>query len=528
MFTYSYSDMNSLIKESYYKYIQHDNYLFSNISDSRNKQSHHIHRLLWATDFDINERNRIGVRYVFSSNDLTGRQFNNNTIIDDKQETKRRINQIGKTENSLHSISLDYNYNTGENSSLSFVTDYAFRKSNRNGKTEEQMMPAGAVSETNILNRSRYNVYTASLKYVFKLSTGWIADVGTKYSDVHNPSSIVTDYSRILEEYADRTRLNDRVAAGYFSLSKEWNSFDWELGLRYEYAKTRIRSFSEEETQEVNRSYSDMFPKLDINYRVNDDLNFSLSASRLISRPGFRDLDPNISYEDSLSYVGGNPYVKPSYYYTVSISGQWKNLSLSIDYTKAKNEIEQTVISSDENPNATQMIPINLPKSEKYRAGLQYVFNHKKMNAYISAGINLPHQKIPYMDGTRKVKKLSWDCSASCEYLINPAFSVYGNFFYNSSNEKGLTYQYSVNALNVGVRGIFLNKKLIANLYGTDLLYGSHFNNLYDRYLNIKSGTKGKGDFRGVMLSVSYVLFNSNRVSIKGQRGNLDVLDRTE
>lgn len=90
-----------------------------------------------------------------------------------------------------------------------------------------------------------------------------------------------------------------------------------------------------------------------------------------------------------------------------------------------------------------------------------------------------------------------------------------------------LTYQYATNALNLGIRGVFLNEKLMVDLYGTDLLRGSNFNNLYDRYLNIKSGTRGKGDARGIALRVSYVLFNKNKVSVKSQRGNSEVIERT-
>lgn len=232
-------------------------------------------------------------------------------------------------------------------------------------------------------------------------------------------------------------------------------------------------------------------------------------------------------YEDSLSYVSGNPFVKPTYFNEVSLSGQWKNLSLSVTYTNIKDVLIQTVINDNKNTSITKMIPINLDRSETYGINLGYSFNNKRLSTYASVGMEVPHQKVPYLDGIREIKIPSWNCSLNCEYSLGKMFTLHGDFFYNSSNESMITYQVATNGLNIGIRGAFLSKKIIADLYGTDLLGGSNFNNLHDKYLNIASGTTGKGDARGVKLRVSYVIFNKNKNSIKAQRGNESILERT-
>jgi hypothetical protein len=87
-------------------------------------------------------------------------------------------------------------------------------------------------------------------------------------------------------------------------------------------------------------------------------------------------------------------------------------------------------------------------------------------------------------------------------------------------------YQKSVNQWNMGVRGKFLKDRLTVDLQAMDMLHGSHYNNLYNRYLNIKEGTYGTNDFRGVRLNLSYVIFKKD-VQVRARRENEDVLMRT-
>lgn len=524
MINYNYADMNNVIHETYYKYIYHPTYTFTSFSDAKLRSGNQVHRILWATDIDINKKNNIGFQYFFQNSDRIGRMYNKNEINDEQEIRKRTISQKDLMKGNIHSISLNYNYNISKTSSIIFVTDYASINSNIQGRTNEQNDITKSISQVNIDNNSKYNVYTAALKYKFELYNKIQTNIGIQYSNVNNPSKVLTNNrQKIIPAH---TRLKDQVTALYFNLSKDWNAFNIQLGFRYEYAKSNIHTKSNTMSI-VNRSYSDLFPNIEMSYKINEDFDLTLNLSRYIERPTFGELNPSIFYEDSLSYTSGNPFVKPAYSNEISLSGLWKNLSLSITYTNVKDLKTQTVISDEKNVNITKMIPINLHRSEAFTANLSYSFNKKSFSLYSSVGIELPFQKIPYLNEIRKINKLSWNCSMNCEYNISRHFTLHGDFFYNSANESMLTYQYATNALNLGIRGVFLNEKLMVDLYGTDLLRGSNFNNLYDRYLNIKSGTRGKGDARGIALRVSYVLFNKNKVSVKSQRGNSEVIERT-
>lgn len=526
---YNYSDMNSVVKEKYYKYIYHPAYTSSNTSNVKLNSNSQRHSGLWATDIDINSKNRIGLEYFFSSSKRDEHTYNENEFKDQKGVINKIINQKNESKNTKHSISLSYNYDISKMSSLAFVADYASVNNGVNNVIDEVNETTANASKMNILSDSKYKVFTASLKYKFELPYKIRTDIGAQYSNVNNPSEVKTNnvLNRV-EVNMSYTSLKDQVAATYFSLNKEWGNFNLQFGLRYEYARTKGSTVSDT-TSTVDRSFSDLFPKLEMNYTINKNLSLSLNLSRYIRRPSFRALNPSVFYEDSLSYVSGNPFVKPSYFNEVALSSQWKNISLSVTYTNIKDVRIQTAISDNKNNiNITKMIPINLDRSEMYGVDLGYSFHNKRLSVYSSVGMEIPNQKVPYLDEIREIKKPFWNCSLNCEYNLSEMFTLHGDFFYDSANESMITYQEATNGLNIGIRGSFLKKKLIVDLYGTDLLGGSNFNNLQDKYLNIVSGTTGKSDIRGVQLRVSFVIFDKNKISVKAQRGNGNILERTD
>lgn len=529
MLTYGYSDMNHVIHEDYYKYIYHPDYTFSSLSQAKQTSNHQLHRILWGTDLDINKKNRIGIQYFYQHSDRKGHTYNQNHLADKAAIWQRTIDQANDLSGNLHSISLNYTYAIHPASSLIIVTDYASRANQGVERTDETHAETGQHARVDIFNHTRYDIFTYSTNYKTLLPYAVQANFGYQYAHVRNPSRVTTCEGRNNgKTYEEHIRLKDQIHAGFIHLAKEFKNLTLQVGLRYEYAQTEIKTLAGGgEEANVSRSYSDFFPHLEMAYQVNEDWGLSLNVARHIDRPSFGELNPSVFYEDSLSYISGNPWVKPSYNQEISIGTDWKNLSFSLSYAHCKNARVQTFIKDEDPSNITRMTPINLDKSQGASANLMYAFTRNKISIYSSIGADLPLQEVPYLDRIRKIRKLAWHASINCEYAINDKFKLHGDFFYNSANESLLTYQYSTNALNIGLRIALLKNKLIMDIYGTDLLQGSNFNNVYDKYLNIYSGTRGKGDFRGIKFSVSYVLFNSDKISIKSQRGNASLLDRT-
>lgn len=523
MVNYYYDNTKNLIKENYYRYIYHTNNTFSSLSKAKIKNNFSTHALLAAADLSIHSKQKISFQYYYK-NDIYRKKIDNKNKITDKNTFKRQINQNKKTSNRNHSLSLNYHYTLNKENSLVFITDYAWLNSNSNEATKEENESSGEKTKVDVTNNNEYKVYTALGKYKFKLPYSIYTKIGVEYAYVDNFSTVKTADMRQNENPSfQNIQLDNQRTAAYFTFNKAWDKFHCNVGLRYEYEQAEIKLSKQ---NKIRRIYSDFFPNLEITYAVHRDLSFSLTYSKYVSRPQFRELNPNVSYEDAYSYVCGNPSVKPEFHYEVGWSLNWKSFSFSFDYTKIRDFRTQTVISDEKNPNITKLIPINIGHASSYSAQVSYALNKNKFSLYSSLGAELPNQEIPYLNGIKRVNKLSWNFSLNIDYSFNKKFAMYSNFFYNAANESMITYQYATHGWDIGFKGYLLKKRLILNLYATDLLRGNRFNNLYDRYMNIKSGTDGKSNSRGIGLRLTYVLFRSKAFSIDAKRGNKNILQR--
>jgi len=322
--------------------------------------------------------------------------------------------------------------------------------------------------------------------------------------------------------------VNDQIAAGFITASKNWKKFGLKFGLRYENAITNVSSLGSgsDAKNNVSQRYSDFFPNLGLNYSPTKLWSFSLNYSRSTSRPGYYMLNPSLIYSDSLSYNEGNARIRPSFTQNISLYANWKNWSLDFSYDYEKDAFMSVLINKDQNSNILNSVPLNFPKSQEFSSGLSYQKTIKKFNIYASVRGKIPRFEYPFMDETVTAKMFSWNSSDNITYTLNKKIAFYTRFTYQGQRESMNMYQKPVNQWNIGVRGKFLKDRLTVDLQVMDILHGSNYNNLYDRYLNVKTGTYGTNDFRGVRLNLSYTIFKKD-IQVRAQRENEDVLMRT-
>lgn len=525
--SYMYSNGGYLIKETYFREIYHSDYTFTSSSKREIPDRYQSHKFIWSTDFDINKKNRLGLVYYFYHNGDNEDNLGNTTLTDATNEIQKYLDQSTFTNSNTHSVSLSYNLDVSKNSKFSFVGDYATVHNNSYMQSKETNLATQVYTDIRTIGKSRYDVYTATSRYDFKLPYNIQSQIGGKYSYVTTPSTTTSDNPYLNGgNYQNHTDMDDSNAAGFFSASKDWKKFSLQLGLRYEDVTTKVTTQSNEEKKQASRRYSDFFPNAQVSYTLNKDWNFGLSYSRSTSRPGYYSLNSSSIYKDSLSYDVGNTTIRPSFTNDFSLYADWKGWSLSISYTEMKDGIMQALICKDENSNITYSVPLNSSTSKEFSSGLSYRKNSKKFDFYGSLRVLIPHMKYPFMNETVTANMLSWETQLNATYYLNKKITFYTNFEYDSRKESMNMFKRSVNQWNIGARGKFLKDRLTMDLRVMDLLHGSNYNNLYDSYLNIKDGTRGTNDFRGVKLILSYIIFK-NDIKVKAQRENEEVLMRT-
>ena len=152
-------------------------------------------------------------------------------------------------------------------------------------KWKGHKLETGLKNETTI-NHNTYNVYD-------------------KQNGVEGPNDLLSNGFEYLENIA-------AFYVIYNGAHKDWLSYS--AGMRTEH--TYINS----NKADVSRNYLSFFPSGTISANLNKKNNLSLSYSRRVQRPEFRQINNAVIYFDQYSTWEGNPYLTPSFSNIISLS----------------------------------------------------------------------------------------------------------------------------------------------------------------------------------------------------------------
>lgn len=140
---------------------------------------------------------------------------------------------------------------------------------------------------------------------------------------------------------------DEAVHAVYAVLSQGYKKFDFQAGLRGEYA-TRDFNLS---SKSYPYDYASLFPSGVAMYNINDMTQAKVSYSRRIRRPGTQELNPFPSFFDVQNIFLGNPNLAPEYTDAYEL-GLTKNMSkgmvqVSPFYRRTSNVIRVDINTTD-------------------------------------------------------------------------------------------------------------------------------------------------------------------------------------
>lgn len=120
----------------------------------------------------------------------------------------------------------------------------------------------------------------------------------------------------------------ENIFASYFTYNTKWKENNTvKFGLRIE--NTNIDGFNRINSESVTQNYTNFFPSFYYGYDFGNDKYISLSYSKSIQRPSFKDLNPFILKLDDFYYQKGNSNLKPQYSNKIDVSYQFKNHDFS-------------------------------------------------------------------------------------------------------------------------------------------------------------------------------------------------------
>jgi outer membrane receptor protein involved in Fe transport len=353
------------------------------------------------------------------------------------------------------------------------------------------------------------DIMTAKIDYERDFLQGKLS-MGAKYS------KIVTDnkfdfYDRIAgddvinDERTNTFKYDENINAAYVNFNRTYEKFNFQAGLRVEQTNSDgvLNSLQEEQNDRVERSYTDFFPSGGITYQPNRANSFALTYSKRIQRPNYQSLNPFEYQVDELSFLRGNPFLKPQYIDNIKLSHTfYYRLNTSISYSFVKDFSAQVTEAVGDDKNF--MSPRNVANQKVINLGISYP---TKFNDWWIIFFTINAFKSIY-EATNEdflsTEQNTLSLFAQNTFKITENFSAEVSGWYSSPSIWSGTFQTkSIGSLNIAFQKKFFNDKLTTKLGFNDIFYTSSWRGT-TQFGDLKIDGGGGSDSRQVQFNLAY------------------------
>ena len=334
-------------------------------SETSSRSTWLSHNVRLGNDWNISDRDILGVIFRFSATDEKDREVTPYTIdnyIDAGTAAEKLYSSLSgrdRSEGHNPSYSLNLNYtrtfDEDRNQELTLNADYYRTDKRLDGvqRNEYTFLSGEAMADGtesygfDDYTRNVLDLYSFKADYsqsVFSQTGRIEAGVKAAYSSTKNRYSKY-DYDFIAQGRGSLSERNDftydeQVYAGYFNIAKKfsdkWNA---QAGVRGEYTvQDGDWLMTSEQSRQSHKDYFDFFPSVFLSYTPSQKAILSASYSYRISRPKYWQLNPFKDYASATSYTQGNIELEPSYSHNASLTAVlFSRLSLSAGYNYTTN-----------------------------------------------------------------------------------------------------------------------------------------------------------------------------------------------
>lgn len=366
--------------------------------------------------------------------------------------------------------------------------------------------------------------YTLPLPKAYKLEAGWKSSYVRTENDLHYDTLQNGHYVPDLST-SNHFVYKETIHAGYFNLSKSWQKFSTQVGLRGE--KTHTRSHQITLNEQFERSYFKLFPAAFFTYTFNDKHKVQTSYSYRVQRPSFWDLNPFRVYTDPFSYAEGNSRLNPAYEHSLEVGYTYASkYVLTLNYARRSNVVNELLGRDPHNPYITFERPENIGSFKNY--GISFIaptqltswWSATHFANYYRNVYELPQQEKLTV---RKGNTLSLNSQNSFKLPQGWSVELGGNYI--SGLTVGISHIKSYGQVYSGIQKSFLDKKATLKLVVNDI-----FRTNNRRYETISPTIhllgKSTPDSRTAILSFNYRFGGNPSAQKQRSTGSEDLKSR--
>lgn len=497
---------------------------------SKNFSKYRGHNMKAGMDYFINKKHTIGILASVFADDWTDNNLAITPIFERQTKIPGRTlvadnKSIGDKLNSNFNFNYKYNDTAGRewNTDIDFGIFNSYQDNLQPNRYQSPNMQTILEEKiyTIITDRS-IQLFTFKSDYEQNLKGGRLGfGIKTSFVQTENKfefSDVIANQNVIDQNRSNEFALTENINAAYINYKRKIKKWDMQLGLRGEQTNTRglLSSTNTQTDRDVKRNYLNLFPSFGISYGINQTNSINLNYSRRINRPGYQSLNPFESKLDELTYQKGNPFLRPEYTSSISMTHTYKyTLNTTIGYSRTTDFSTQITDTIEGKRNFIQQR--NAGTQQNIYINISYPFNITKwwsVYANLSANrlinnVNLGMNRISNLAVT------SWGFYNQHTITLPQKFSLEASGFYNSPSIWGGTFlNRAFWGVDAGLQKRLFKEKATLKLSVSDIFFSMQWRGISD-FSGLYMDASGGWESRQFKLNFSY---RFGRKEIKGQR----------
>jgi hypothetical protein len=444
-----------------YAYTYFDNYTYSNFRDDYDFYKYGNISLFYSLNYSPDKDKTLGIQYSGRFSDLLDHVDGTRFYDDETTSSTVNLNSDEQSKTNTSIINVNYKQQVNTAGELSVVADYMFKTDNTVTDIEELATDWNA---HNIIDAD-INGTVFSITPEYKIAgKKFTYSAGLKYSYLNNKSS--TEFHSSL----DVVQTSEHLTGAYLIFNANLSFVDIKAGLRMEYTNSELRSG--DGLNDMNREYFNLIPNISLSRDLNEHLNLTMYYRRTLSRPGIRNLRSTITYWDSLTYVTGNPRLKPAMTDAIGLNAGIYKFDFTLEYKTFSDRVIFHNISDSENPNRTIHTYTNIKeKHNELTVGVSRSFNHRIFTNMTSIHYNRQFNlRMPFRGEIIRFNRPKYVIKTSGDVTIFKNTSLGYAFFYNNGGDMDfLRWNKSYSYFDLTLSQYLMKKKLLISFSVEDV-----------------------------------------------------------
>lgn len=499
---------------------------------SFDKGNYNGHSFQAGTDIDLSEKHSIG--FVAKGNlfDNYDRTRSNTNIYNNSASVDSTYTTLNENFSKWHNGSVNVNYrmkidSTGsewtidlDRAEFSNSNDFYLTTKYFSGQ-QDQLKRSEAVKNiqpSEITISSFKTDFNTTLKGGLRFETGLkssivVTDNDARYYNIVDGESIA-DASK-----TNHFRYTENINAAYVNLAGEYHKFGYQFGLRAE--QTIAKGEQLVTSENFDRNYTQLFPSLFINYKVNEKNVIGVSYGRRIDRPAYQQLNPFRFYIDPYNFNSGNPNLRPQMTNNFELKYNRGQASLAVNYSETRDAFAQIARQID-SVHVTYVTFENFRVNKNY--GLTLSIPVAIRNWWqVSNNLNVFRNTFTGMTTVGFVNQslTSYTFNTNNNIALPGDWALEVTAWYNSSMVWGTWKVKPMWSIGGGISKMFLKKTLQLRINYNDI-FRKEITRADVRYENVDLNFKRIFDSRFVRFHVTYNFGNTAMKNRQHRTGSED------